>query len=69
MKILVCAAIALSALAVLPGFAISASAAEQDCKVTGWTVGGTSTRPIFTCPDKSPAARRLPKKTRGKARR
>jgi hypothetical protein len=40
----------LLALFVLAGAAISASAADRDCKVSRWTDGQGSS-PVFTCPD------------------
>ena len=41
----------LLALSVLAGTAVTAHAAERDCKVTGWVDSGTGGRPIFSCPD------------------
>ena len=39
------------ALSVLAGAAMPASAANQDCKVTGWTQSGQGGSPIYSCPD------------------
>lgn len=38
------------ALSILAGAAVSASAANTDCKATGWT-NGQQSGPVFTCPD------------------
>lgn len=40
----------LIALSVLAGAAMPASAAQGDCRLTGWVDSGTGGRPIFTCP-------------------
>jgi hypothetical protein len=41
----------LLALSVVAGAAGSASAAQGDCKVTGWNNTGQGGSPIFSCPD------------------